>query len=75
VSESRLGWLFGFALLAGLYVLAAIFGLWHVEEKTSYGLKDVLDILKSLLTFWAGWKFSRSGLSKEPENTKVEEHG
>jgi hypothetical protein len=70
-NESRLGWIYGFALLGGIYSLAAVFGLGHVEEKTSYGLKDVLDILKSLITFWAGWKFSRPGVLSEPTNKEI----
>jgi len=65
MNDHKLGWVFGFALLFGLYALAGGIAFWHVEEKTSFGLKELLDILKSLLTFWAGWKFSRGPFMPE----------
>jgi len=57
-SDDRMGWGFGYVLLAGIFVLAGLFGLKHVEEASSYGLKDLLGLLKDLLLFWAGWKFN-----------------
>jgi hypothetical protein len=67
MTNDRLGWYFGFVLLFGLFGLALIFGIKRIEEATSFGLKEVLEILKNLIIFWAGWKFN-----DRKENTKGE---
>ena len=65
--DNRAGWLFGYVLLIGLFGFAFASGYGNFQQATSFGLKDVLDIIKSLLTFWAGWKFSRGPFMPPPE--------
>jgi hypothetical protein len=57
MDEAKLGWLFGFYLLTGLFVLEAIISLGDVKAETSFGSKELIETIKTLLVFWAGWKF------------------
>jgi hypothetical protein len=61
MNDSQHGWLFGYLLLVGLFTLAAGIAFKHVEENTSFGLTAVLEVIKAMLIFWAGWKFGNSG--------------
>lgn len=49
--------LFGIIALLMLCALAALLGLGHVEEKTSYGLHDIITILAVLSGNFAQWAF------------------
>ena len=58
------GWLpilkmiFGLMALAMLCVLAGVIAILHVEEKTSYGLENIVTILGVLSGGFAQWAFS-----------------
>jgi hypothetical protein len=51
---------YGFCLLLSIVGLAAAIALAHVEEKTSYGLHDILTALFVLSGGWASWAFGAS---------------
>lgn len=57
--ETKLSWAYGFLLLVGILGLAAAFGLGHVEEKSSYGLHELMLILGLLAANWSGEKFRK----------------
>ena len=63
MDEYRMWW--GFLLLIITAVLIGIIALGHVEEQTSAGLKDVIDILGVLGGGWVVWAFSNSKKDKE----------
>lgn len=48
---------FGFLLLFVIAALALSIALGQVEEKTSYGLQEILGSLLTLAGGWAGWAF------------------
>ena len=52
--------LYGFCLLLSIVGLAAAIAIGHVEEKTSYGLHDILTALFVLSGGWASWAFGAS---------------
>ena len=49
--------IFGFCLLLSIDAVAMILALGHVEEKTSYGLRECLTALFILSGGWAAWAF------------------
>ncbi len=49
--------IFGFLLLILLAVLAAVIGLGHVEQATSYGLEGIVGGLLVLSGGFAHWAF------------------
>lgn len=56
----RLTWLkmlFGFMLLGSLVALAVMFGMGHVEEKTSFGLREIVIALVGLGGAFGAWAF------------------
>jgi hypothetical protein len=59
--DSAVKWklLFGFSLLTLLAVIACLIALGHVEEKTSFGLVQVLTILGVLGGGFANWAFGQ----------------
>ena len=63
-----LKYLYGFLLLLLISILAAVLALGHVEEKTSYGLKDIITGLLMISNAFAVW-FAKDEkpASKEPE--------
>jgi hypothetical protein len=71
VTDNRLkiifGYAFGFFVLGVYFTLALAIAMGHVEEKTSYGLVQVLTALGPLGGMFCGWAFglSRNGKSKE----------
>ena len=48
---------FGFFIILALCVLVLVLSLGHVEEKTSFGLTPVIETLKAVVLFWAGYTF------------------
>jgi hypothetical protein len=64
ISEGRLkimcGYGFGFTVLAVYFTLAIAIAVGHVEEKTSYGLREVLMALGPLGGMFCGWAFGLS---------------
>jgi hypothetical protein len=70
-SDSRLkiifGYGFGFTVLAVYFILAIAIAVGHVEEKTSYGLREVLMALGPIGGMFCGWAFglAANGKSKE----------
>lgn len=61
MSDDRLKMIFGFCLLVMLSALAGIIGLAHVEEKTSFGLREIITIIGVIAGGFAGWAFGSSG--------------
>ena len=63
-----LKYLYGFMLLLLISVLAAVIAIGHVEEKTSYGLKDIITGLLMISNAFAVW-FAKDekAASKEPK--------
>lgn len=55
--ETKLSWAYGFLLLVGILGLAGAFGIGHVEEKSSYGLHELLLVLGLLAANWSADKF------------------
>jgi cadmium resistance protein CadD (predicted permease) len=53
--------LLGLLLMVSLVVLAAFFGLGHVEEKTSFGLLPILGCICGLAGAFGNWAFGNSG--------------
>ena len=51
--------IFGFCLLVLMASLAVIIALGHVEEKTSFGLQQILGALAVLTGGFAQWAFSK----------------
>lgn len=64
-SESAFKMLFGFVLLIGLLVLAALFGLGKVHEGESYGLREIIAILAVLGGGFIGWFSGQLGKDKK----------
>lgn len=60
-SGDTLRMLFGFCILFMDFMLGLAIALGHVEEKTSYGLKEVLAALGPLSGMFAQWAFSSTG--------------
>ena len=52
-----LKFLFGFSTLTAYFILAVIIALFHIEEKTSFGLPIVLGALGPLGGAFVGWAF------------------
>jgi len=52
-------WIFGFCLLGAYFGMGLIFGLGHIEEKTSFGLKEILTGLTFMSGAWSQYAFSR----------------
>jgi hypothetical protein len=50
--------IFGYGVLAVLASLAVVIGLGKVEEKSSFGLNDIISILAVLAGAFAQWAFS-----------------
>jgi hypothetical protein len=68
-------WLFGFFLLIDLSVLAALMALGKVEEKTSFGLREILIGLVLFAQQWSSYMFSKGQKPKEiepPQMPKIE---
>lgn len=61
--DSRM--MFGFSLLALMAALAGIIAIGHVEEKTSFGLQQIIGALSVLSGGFAQWAFS-----KKPDDGK-----
>ena len=55
--DSRM--IFGFCLLALMASLAGVIAIGHVEEKTSFGLQQILGSLAVLSGGFAQWAFSK----------------
>jgi hypothetical protein len=53
----KLKMIFGIILLLSLVSLAAAFGFFHIEEKTSYGLMPIITTLSTLAGLFGGWAF------------------
>ena len=53
-------WYFLIGIVSLLAIMAMIFGVFHVEEKTSFGLKDVLDTLRDIALAFVGYMFRQS---------------
>ena len=64
-TEFKLKMLFGFTLLAGLLGLTAAIALGKIEEKTSYGLQQIIVLLSVLCGGFAQWAFGKSSGSKD----------
>jgi hypothetical protein len=66
---------FGFTLLIGILVLAFAIALGKVEEKTSYGLLDVLTILALLAKDFTHWAFVGEKDAKETNGLRPKGEG
>lgn len=51
--------IFGFCLLLLMATLAIVIALGHVEERTSFGLQQILGALAVLSGGFAQWAFSK----------------
>lgn len=60
MSDDRLKLLYGYVLTAVIVTLGLALGLGKVEEKTSFGLRELILILGMLASQWAQWAFSGS---------------
>jgi hypothetical protein len=65
----RYRFILGIVLVVGLLALAAIFALGHVEEKSSYGLTNVLILISPVANALATWAFPPRK-KEEPEDEK-----
>ena len=68
LSQWKMTW--GFILLLGILSLCARIALGHVEEKTSYGLTEIIGILAVLAGQWANWAFGESRTSSTVKEEK-----
>lgn len=59
MSDDRLKMWFGFAMMVGLLILAAAIALGKVEEKSSFGLNQVLGGLLVMAGAFSQWAFSK----------------
>ena len=57
MTDDRVKIVLGYVTVLGLFLLALMFGLGKVEEKTSYGLVPIISILGTIATLWAQWAF------------------
>jgi len=64
-----LKYLYGFLLLLLISVLAAVIAIGHVQEQTSYGLKDIITGLLMISNAFAVW-FAKDESSKSASNDK-----
>ena len=64
--------IWGFILLLGILSLCARIALGHVEEKTSYGLLEIIGILAVLAGQWANWAFGESRTSSSTKQIAPE---
>src|SRR5277367_4090615 len=62
----RLKMIYGFVLLIGLLGLGMLFGISHVEEKTSFGLMPVVTTLSTLAGLFGGWAFREKRYNDPP---------
>lgn len=60
MTDDRLKMIFGYVLVAVIVTLGLALGLGKVEEKTSFGLRELILILGMLASQWAQWAFSGS---------------
>lgn len=60
-----LSFCFGFSVLAVYFILAISMAIGHVEEKTSYGLREVLMALGPLGGMFCGWAFGVAQTTKK----------
>ena len=64
MTDERLKIVFGFSLLLGLVCLAALIALAHVEEKSSYSLREIITGLLVLSGGFSAWAFGSIGKDK-----------
>ena len=63
ISDNTHGWIFGYALLFVIFVLALCIGPFgNTDETHSFGLPFVLGSLGNLTGAWAGWKLAKRAL-------------
>lgn len=62
--------IFGYSILGIWAALALTIGLGHVEERTSFGLSQVLIGLAGLSGGFAQWAFSKKGDSPSQGESK-----
>lgn len=65
MKNTTCAWVFGFCLLIILSTLIGLIALGKVEEKTSYGLPQLITLLSTLSGGFATWAFGQSGKDKE----------
>lgn len=70
LKDSRM--IFGFCLLLLLTVLAMVIALGHVEERTSFGLQQILGALGVLCGGFAQWAFSHKPTDNPPPASLVD---
>jgi hypothetical protein len=58
-------WIFGFALLLLIALLAGVIALGKVEQQTSFGLQEVLGALSVLAGGFSQWAFSNGTKSDD----------
>lgn len=58
MSDYRIKLWFGYMLVAVVAVLAGLVAWGKVDEKTSFGLRELILILGMLASMWAQWAFS-----------------
>ena len=60
MSDDRLKLLYGYVLTGVIVTLGLALGLGKVEEKSSFGLRELILILGMLASQWAQWAFAGS---------------
>jgi hypothetical protein len=65
-------WWFLIGLVSLLGLMSLVFGVFHVQETTSYGLKDVLDTLRDIALAFVGYMFRQSHSPNLPGNLPKE---
>lgn len=68
-------WWFLIGLVGTLVIMALAFGLFHVEEKTSFGLKDVLDTLRDIALAFVGYMFRQHSETPADALSEGGKHG
>lgn len=68
LTMDQLRMVFGFIILFILALLAGVISLGHVEEKTSYGLSEIITALATLGGSFGQWAFGQrpSGVVDNP---------
>ena len=67
--------IYGYILLVSLVTLILIIGVGHVEEKTSYGLTDLIGILAVLAGQFGQWAFANRGKNGGTTGGNIEVNG
>ena len=59
---------FGYFIVVIYASITLVLGIGHIEEKSSFGLTQMLEALKPLGTLWAGFVFGRAMLKSDEKS-------